>query len=211
MEIKGNEKYIFAALALVMVMSIALTFFMNRRFIQVQLKDNLVQEIEYKKEIYADELSDLMMEDATYNVTSFFKDIRRADNIHVQVYDEYGQGIVSNSSISDEGLNPVVSMMLNGLVDTIYEENTFYSFTTVASSQQRWFLMLEMSDQRYREGMRNYVYRTVITLLIVSVTVLLLGFKLMDRLKRTETAKGLEQSDENNQYTKKIIREKDRK
>ena len=182
MRIKG--KYIFGALASVMFLTMGLFFFMNIEFIQQQLKINLLQEIEFNREIYRLKLLQLEQADNVEDFNQLFSGDVRSSKVQVLLYNDYGSNIAGNITKRDDGINNIKTMMLNGIETTIYQEGIFYSFTSVETNYGTIHLMLEMSDQKYIEGMRNYYFRTILTIVLVSVSILLLGYKLIDMQKK---------------------------
>lgn len=180
MKTRMKASYIFGALAGVMVLTMALSFFMNTQFIQNQLRTNLYQEIEYTRDLYKLKLLNLVEAKKDEDLALLFQGDNRSSNIQILLYNNYGKNIAGNITRNDEGINNIKTMMLNGVEDTLYEENTFYSFTQVKTNGGEVFLMLEMSDQKYREGVRNYYFRTILILVLVSVSILLIGYKMIE-------------------------------
>ena len=178
-----KASYIFGALMGVMVLTMTLSFFMNTQFIQSQLRTNLYQEIEYTRDLYKLKLLNLVEVEEEDDLSVLFQGDLRSSPIQVILYNDYGHYIGGNILRQDEGINPIKTMMLNGLEDTLYEGNRLYSFTSVTSNEEDVYLMLEMSDQRYREGIRHYYFRTVLVFVLVSAFILLIGYKLIDYQK----------------------------
>lgn len=179
-----KNKYLFVALTGVMVLTIVLSFIMNIQFIQEQLKTNLIQEIEYNRSLYKEKIV-YLLSDNNRPLSSLFEGDQRSNGIQVLLYDNYGKNIGGNIDKSDQGISNVMTMMLNGLVETVYDEGVFYSFTNIQTETEDVYLMLEMSDQKYIEGIRNYYFRTFLIIVLVSISILLVGYKLTD-LKKTE-------------------------
>lgn len=173
-----KARYIFGSLLAVMALTIALSFFMNTQFIQSQVRTNLIQEIEFTRDIYRLKLLNLM--EANEELNLLFPGDHRSSNIQILLYNDYGKNIGGNITRNDEGINNIRTMMLNGIEDTLYENHIFYSFTHVKSTQGDVYLMLEMSDQKYRENIRNYYFRTILIIVLVSVSIILIGYKMIE-------------------------------
>jgi hypothetical protein len=180
---KMKRIYVFSSLAVVMLVTISLTFFMNIQFIQKQLRENLLQEIEYTREMYKLRLINIEDAQLEEDFQSLFQGDLRSSSIRVLLYNDYGKNFAGNISQREDGINNIKTMMLNGIEETLYEGETFYSFTNVNTRYGDVYLMLEMSDQEYIEGIRNYYFRTLLVFVLVSVSILLMGFKLIDLLK----------------------------
>lgn len=179
---KVKGKYIFGSLAGVMLLTITLNFFMNIQFIQNQLKENLIQQVEYTRDMYSLKLINLKEAQKEEDFQVLFQGDLRSSSIVVLLYNDYGKNFAGNISKRDDGIDNIKTMMLNGIQDTLYEKETFYSFTNVDTNYGDVYLMVEMSDQKYIEGLRNYYFRTLLILVLVSVSILLLGYKLIDLL-----------------------------
>ncbi len=178
-----KSRYIFGALIGVMLLTTGLFFFMNIPFIQKQLKVNIIQEIEFSREIYRLKLESINTDELQNAFDQLFIGDDRSSKIQVLIYDDYGTNIAGNMTLRDEGINEIKTVMLNGHEDTIYKDGIFYSFTHVKTNYGEAYLMLEMSDQKYIEGIRNYYFRTLLITFFVSVSILLMGFKLIDMQK----------------------------
>lgn len=157
-------------------MTLALTFVMNYRFIQEQLKTNVIQEIENSRNTLKLNILSLK-EGSDKELKLLFPGDNRGNPIQVQIFDVYGKEIMSSSTIVDSGLDTTKKMMLNGIEDTLYINGVFYSFTHIEMQTRTIYSLLSMSDQRYIEGIRNYYFRMILVVFFVGAVILMLGFK----------------------------------